>query len=144
MDEKLIKPFDDNELDMTFELMIRTRFFKDRGGPVKVNTTIFEPQGKRMEPEVIANILVSALTLWCQNVGVQHKDRPMTVALASRMAPIIKQLLETAEMLHTDSEIKNLMSQLDGSQNNNQEGVDKPQQAGTVFPSDAQRPDALG
>lgn len=53
MDKQEIKPFDDTEIDMALELMVRSKFKKEKGGMVNITTDLMTLNGKKIDPSVM-------------------------------------------------------------------------------------------
>lgn len=123
MDDKIIQPFDQTELNQTIELMIRSSFKKEKGGMVNVNSQLYLPPGAKCEASIMAYILISGLTIWAQNVSRERGDSEMAIEQATRILPVTKELHKIIQFVNPDMEIKNLISQLNDDNANNKTGV---------------------
>ncbi len=119
MFEKDIKPFDTSEIHTTRELFIKTKFDKASGGMMIINSEIFQKAQEPVPPGVIGYMLIAALHIWCNNLKANNAD-PQTLEQAHKILPKVMEILKIVQFINPDMEIKNLMSQLDGSNNNNQ------------------------
>lgn len=124
MDEKTIQPHDDAVINQFINLMIRGHFEKEKGGMVKIKTELMVPNGEKCDASVMGYLLISGLTVWAQRVNAET-DGAAAAEQAQKILAAIPELHKIFMLVNTDIEVKNLISQLNGNNTDNQTGVDQ-------------------
>lgn len=107
----MIQPHDQQVVHRTLELKIQSKFDKEAGGLIMVDTEVLQKENEPIHAAVIGYMIISGLYVWAQKINLREDD-PHTKAQAEKILPLIAEMLKVIEFVNPTSEVKNLLSQL--------------------------------
>ena len=111
----MIQPHDQQVVHRTLELEIQSKFDKDAGGLMMVNTEVLQKENEPIHAAVIGYMIISGLYVWAQKINLREDD-PHTKQQAEKILPLIAEMLKVIEFVNPTAEVKNLLSQLNESE----------------------------